>query len=330
MANFGDLYSFNTANGIVIPQTSDVKSDVEQAFKDIFGGDFSTDPNTINGRLIEAVTMFFVDVCGVGAQNANGMNIAQAVGLFLDSLGAMFGINREQKETDNAYRRRILASQSRGSGFAQSLMQAIGNVGHGNNRVSGVVVLDNGNEDPDVLPKDKFGQPLPNSISVAPHSVFISVMGGEDEEIADAIRATKSAGCGYSTSPEFGTATVETIVDSDTGTSFTAKFYRPTQRYVSMSVLVNGAAYTGDDISLDTQNAIKTLMGDNRMNATISKADIISAVAALGKNIVAKSVSIFVSDSDPTLATSTEVDSLVVMPYKYISPDDTTINVTVE
>jgi hypothetical protein len=155
-------------------------------------------------------------------------------------------------------------------------------------------------------------------------------MGGEDAEIAGAIRATKSAGCGYSTSPEFGMATIETIVDGDTGTSFTAKFYRPTQRYVSMSVLVNGAAYTGDNISLDTQNAIKTLMGDNRMNATISKADIISAVAALGRNIVVKSVSIFVSDSDPTLATGTEVDNLVVMPYKYISPDDTTINVTVE
>jgi hypothetical protein len=97
-----------------------------------------------------------------------------------------------------------------------------------------------------------------------------------------------------------------------------------------MDISVNGSAYTGDDIILDTQNAIKSLMGDNRMNATISKADIISAVASLGKNIVTEDVSIFVSDSDPTLATGTEVDSLVVMPYKYISPDDTAINVTVE
>lgn len=326
MANFGELYEYNTANGIVIPQTSDVKSNVEQAFRDIFGADFSTDATTTNGRLIEAITLLFVDVCGVNAQNANCLNITQAVGSFLDGLGAMFGIARIDGESDNAYRRRILLSISRGSGFAQSIMNAIGSV----SGVNGVVVLDNGNEDPDALPKNSLGAALPNSISVAPHSVFICVRGGADAAVAQAIQSSKSAGCGYTMSPEYGTATSVTLTDSSTGSSFTAKFYRPTQRYVAIDITVNGTAYTGNDISSDTQSAVNSLLADNQMNTVVTKSDIISAVASLRSGIVAQSVTITISDTDSTLATGTEVDELVVMPYQYISPDDTTISVTVE
>lgn len=326
MANFGNLYDYSTASGIVIPQTSDIKSSVEQAFKDIFGGDFSTDATTINGRLIEAITLLFVDVCGVNAQNANGANITQAVGSFLDSVGAMFGISRLVGESDNAYRKRILLSTSRSSGFAQSIMNAVGSV----DGVTGVVVLDNGNEDPDLLPKSNLGASLSNSISVAAHSVFICVRGGTDEAVAQAIQSSKSAGCGYTTSEDYGTAITVTLTDSDTGTSFTARFYRPTQRYVAIDITVNGTAYTGDDIEADTQVAIQSLIDDNQMNSVITKADMISAVASVGKNIVAQDITIKVSDTDSTLATGSEVEELVVMPYKFISSEDTTIDVTVE
>lgn len=326
MANFGDLYTYNTSSGVVIPQTSDIKAKVEAAFKDIFGNDFSVDPTTINGRLIEAITLLFVDVCGVNAQNVNGAAITQATGSFLDGIGSMFGIVRLTGETDNAYRKRILLSQSRGSGFAQSIMNAIGNV----DGVTGVVVLDNGNEDPDVLPKSNTGATLSNSITVDPHSVFICVRGGLDNAVALAIKSTKSAGCGYTERDQYGQITTVTLQNSETNTSFDAKFYRPKLRYARINVTVNDAAYTGDDILADTVASIRLLIDSNQMNSVITKSDIISAVASAGKNILAQEVTMRISDSDPTLESGSTVDELVAMPYMFISSEYTEINVTVE
>ena len=319
MANFGQLYDYNTSSGVVIPQTSKVKENVERAFKDIFGSDFSVLPQTINGRLIEAITMLFVDVCGVNAQNANGLNITQAVGSFLDGLGSMFGIERLSDESDYSYRSRIIQSASRGSGFASSISQAIGNVAG----VTGVVVLDNGNDDPIALPKNNLGESLPESILIDPHSVFICVHGGDSNAIAQAIKKTISAGCGYTQSAEYGTVNSVTLTDASTNTSFTAKFYRPTQRYVKIEVTVNGAAYTGSDIIADTKDAIIQRLNNNSMNATIEKSEIISEVASLGKNIVCTEQTLKVSDDDPTLETGTEVERIIVQPYKFISTGET-------
>ena len=244
--DFGNLYEYNTSSGVVIPQTSDIKSKVQQAFVRIFGDQFSLDPSTANGRLIDAITTLFIDVCGVNAQNANGFNIIQAGGSMLDELGAIFGIPRNG-ESDVLYRSRIIKSASRGMGFADSIMNAISRV----NGVQKVVVLDNGSAHPDALPKNNFGIPRPESIAVASHSVFICVKGGDDTKITEAIRSTISAGCGYTTDSEYGTVTSKTIVDTDTNTSFTAKFYRPTNRYLKVEVDVNGPNgpnVTGRDI----------------------------------------------------------------------------------
>ena len=307
MANFGNLYDYSSSNGVVIPQTSDVKSNVEQAFKDIFGADFSTDETTTNGRLIEAITLLFVDVCGVTAQNINQMNIAQAVGNFLDALGAMFGIARLSGETDAAYRKRIVLSASRGSGFARSMMNAIGKV----SGVTGVVVLDNGNEDPD-----------------AGHSVFICVRGGNDNDIAAAIRDSKSAGCGYTTDIPGGTLVVQSVVDSETGTSFTAKFFRPSERYVGISASVVNGAYSGEDILSDAEARIRALLGGKPMNTVVTKSEVVAAVASGGSGIIAEDIVFRVSDTDPTLATGEETDRIVVMPYMFISPDGAVINLS--
>lgn len=311
--NFGNLYEFNTAYGVVIPQTSDIKSKVQNAFIQIFGDEFSLDPSTANGRLIDAITTLFVDICGVNAQNANGFNVSQAGGSMLDEIGAIFGIPRNG-ESDMLYRQRIIGSASRGSGFADSIRNAI-------SRVSGVkmvVVLDNGNAYPDSLPKSQTGEALPEAIAVSPHSVFICVQGGEDTDIAKAIRSTISPGCGYTTDAEYGTPVSKTIVDQDTNTSFTAKFYRPTNRYLKVEVSVDGVAYTGADIIADTKNAVLETIINNSTNSTLTKSEIVASIASLGKNIICTEQKFTISDSDPSVSSGIEVESVTVQPYKYI------------
>lgn len=311
MADFGKLYDYNTENGVVIPQTSSIRETIEDGFKSIFGSDFSTEPYTTNGMIIGALTNLFVDICGVNAQNINSMNIEQAIGAFLDSLGAMWGIARLEGESDGEYRKRILASASRGSGFASSIANAIGNV----LGVTKVVVLDNGNEDPAVLPVDAAGNPYPHSIAVDPHSVFISVLGGSTSDIMNAIAKTKSAGCGFTHNPEYGVST--------------NGYYVPTQRYAKIDVSVSSMAYTGVDIVSDTKAAIQSLIADNSINSTITKPMVTAAISAYGKNIICTDVKFTVSDTSQDVSSAYEdVDEIIVFPYKYISVSDDLITVS--
>lgn len=320
MANFGNLYNYNSSSGVVIPQTSEIKANIEQAFKEIFGSSFSTKSTTINGRLIEALTTLFVDVCGVNAQNMNGLNLTQAVGSFLDGLGGMFKIDRHLGESDSSYRSRIVMSASRGSGFASSIRQAISEIPG----VTGVVVLDNGLGDPSALPVDAFGNPVEQAISVSPHSIFVCVKGGDSNAIARAIMETRSLGCGYAISEEYGTPEHIIIQDTDlSNTSFEAYIYRPTRKYIKFEVTVNGRAYTGSDIVGDTKASIARLVDDKSMNDVLTKSDIISAIAAIGSNIVCTSQTITVSDTSPSLDDGAVVDKIVVLPYKYITSGDT-------
>ena len=126
--NFGNLYDYAGKSGIVLPQTDDIKANIELAFKQTFGDDFSVSEETPAGRLIEALTMLFVDVLGVNAQNANSFNVRQAFGSHLDALGIIFGIARLANESDSAYRDRILQSQSPSTGYVQSIRNAISKV----------------------------------------------------------------------------------------------------------------------------------------------------------------------------------------------------------
>lgn len=319
MASFGNLYNYNSSSGVVIPQTSEIKANIEQAFKEIFGSSFSTIPTTINGRLIEALTDMFVDTCGVNAQNMNGLNLTQAVGTFLDGLGGMFGVARHANESDVSYRSRIVASASRGSGFATSIRQAISEVPG----VVGVVVLDNGLGDTAALPIDAFGNPMEQAISVYPHSIFVCVRGGNSNDIARAILSTRSAGCGYTTSEEYGTPEHVILSLGIPQTTFGAYIYRPTRKHVKIEVTVNGRAYTGDDIVRDTKSAIARLVDDRSMNDVVTKIDIVSYVAAMGSNIVCTEQTITVSDTSATFDDGEIVEKIIVFPYKYISSGDT-------
>ena len=301
--NFGDLYSYSTKNGVVVPNTSGIKSLVEGAFINVFGEDFSVDPTTPQGRIIEAITLLFVDVLRVCAMNANGFNPSQAVGTYLDNLGALFGVQRETGESDYNYRSRIVGSNSAGSGYALSVRRAISQVAG----VTSICVLDNGKADPAVLPNST------NGISVGAHSVFICVGGGDDMSIAEAIFKTLSAGCAFETSSEYGTVTTKVVADDHTNTSKSISFYRPQSIATTFAATVRDDVYTGTDIVHDTKNAIADFVNNHSTNYTITKGDIVSAIAAYGTGIVCTNL-VMTSDGIP-------VDSLVILPYKTVSAD---------
>lgn len=310
MSSFAPLYDYATKNGIVIPATSDIRTKVENEFKTIFGADIDTTTETPIGRLIEAITFLFVDICGVNAQNANGINPNSATGAYLDNIAALFGVTRESGESDMKFRNRILKSQSRGIGYVRSIWNELSKV----STLTSICVLENGDADPCVI----------NGLTIDPHSIFACVSGnGTNEEsalVAAALYATKAAGCAYHDADDCGTK-VERTIDGTT-----VRFYRPTQKYVRFSVNVIGSSYTGEDIVGDTKTAILNYVKEHNTNSIIAASGVLAAVSLAGLGIVATSVAMECSDDGKVWV---PVNTLQLRPFEVIAQTASNVEVIV-
>ena len=302
-----DIYQYQSNTGLVIPDTSNVQSQVIEGLKNVFGADFEYIPETPNGLLVDALTQLIKQFIGITAQNVNGLNVTTSIGSWLDAIGRLFGVEREDTYTDYTYRAKILQSCSRGSGFVPSIYNAI--YRSSTNGIYDVCVLNNGHGVPAVLPNQT------NGIAVDPHSVFISVRCDTTLEttVAEAIAKTISAGCGLHNETH-GTK-VEKTVEID-GFSSNIVFYHPTERFVKVVVAVNPSYYTGTNIQSDITNAVNAIIGANTTNATVSKSEFLAKIAATGTAIIPLSVGIFMKDSSD--GTWTESEDYIVMPYQYV------------
>lgn len=89
-----DNYEYITNTGVIVPDTSEVKADVQEEFKNALGQDLDTSDSTPQGRLIEVETIARKRTIENMALLANMFNKNQAFGIFLDSLASVFGIER--------------------------------------------------------------------------------------------------------------------------------------------------------------------------------------------------------------------------------------------
>ena len=305
MADFGELYGYDSNNGTVtvIPDTLAVRAKWETVFKNIFqDSDLAVDESSAIGRLIEAITMLSVDVLGINAQNANAINPNVSPGQCLDAIGRLFGHNRLAGESDASYRARLLQGQSGLQGFSQSVRSAI-------SRVSGVTamcVLENNKGENSVVPNNTYGITLP------PHSIFVCVAGGADNAVADAIYRSKSAGCAYTKSNEYGTPTTVTIGDETSGSETNVTFYRPTQKTVDVSVTVDIANYTGTNIESSVRASIEKIIASRSMNSYITPTLVASAISSDGSGAYCTSASISSGGQASNLIPARPYEQLIV------------------
>lgn len=92
MANY---YDYNTSQGVIVPDTSKVLSDIQDEFKQLFGDNLDVTPETPQGRLIELMARnrsFTIQIC---AAVSNMLNLGKANGFVLDDLGSLFLISRQ-------------------------------------------------------------------------------------------------------------------------------------------------------------------------------------------------------------------------------------------
>lgn len=95
MADFTQSYDYYiTKQGIIVPDTADVLSDVNSEFQTIFGADFNIEPETPQGRLIEMIARSRIFSLQTAAAVSNMLNLNKANGFVLDDLGSLFLLSR--------------------------------------------------------------------------------------------------------------------------------------------------------------------------------------------------------------------------------------------
>lgn len=297
------LSDYATPNGVVIPQTSEIRRTIENMMRQIFGSDLNIDPETPVGRLVEALTFMFVDTLGVNAQNANNFNPENAIGSYLDSLGKLWNVGRFEGESDSDYRNRILRSQSRGNGFTESVRQSISQIVG----VGGCVVLNNGHKEVAVH----------DGVRVSGHSIYACVDCEDDDDVkldvANAIMRSISAGCGCTEIDDEGNGTrVPESGSTPTGWPEGIVFYMPDPVNISIFAKVKSGSYTGTDIASDAELVIRNYLGSHKMNSTIYSTEIIAELASTS-GIVCTGFDIYIDED-----TSTPVDSVIINPSQVL------------
>ena len=87
-------YEYNTTKGVVVPDTSEVKQQVQEEFQNALGQDLDLSDSTPQGRLIEAETIARKRTIENMALISNMLNPNQSYGAFLDSIASLFGVER--------------------------------------------------------------------------------------------------------------------------------------------------------------------------------------------------------------------------------------------
>lgn len=220
--------------GTVIPAGSLIRSSFDESLwslnEDITIGSDGTAQGTFtcqNDGAVEASANTLTQIVTTVANWATVNNPSAATVGSLEESQAAFEARRYQS----------VALNSRGT--VNSVFARVAQV----DNVLAVYAIDNKTNIPKVI----------DGYTLSPHSIYVAVLGGDDDDIAFAIYSSVSAGCDYN-----GNTSV-TVTDSNTGAIEEVKFMRPDEYdiYIKVNIL--------DDSSLPNnyENLIKQAVYNN-------------------------------------------------------------------
>ena len=140
-----------------------------------------------------------------------------------------------------------------------------------------------------------------NGYTLAPHSILIAAVGGDDAAIAQAIWSKKAPGCDYN-----GNTTID-VVDTNYSVpqpTYAVRFERPTSTAILFSVTIANSTLVPSDALTQVQNAIINAAAGGDGGAPMSTGEVIYAsrfyapIAALGE--WAQIVSVLIGTSSPS------------------------------
>ncbi len=205
---------------------------------------------------------FEAQVAGVLEVPANSVNTIISVVPGWDTVNnELSGISGRLTETQAAFERRRYASVAKNAhGTVSALYGTLADI----NNVIDVVVLENRTN----APVEQAG------VTIDGHSVFISIFGGTDAEIAQAIYLKLGAGCGTT-----GSDLVTYVATEFYNAVYTYNITRPTQTPVFIKVVIRETERTPATIIEDVRAAIvENFNGlDGSGNTRVAMADTLYA-----------------------------------------------------
>lgn len=90
-----DVYEYIDATGVILADTSDIKSTVEGEWHTTYGADMAVTNDTPQGKIITSEIAARVSVVNNNAAVANQINPNKAGGVFLDAICALLGLYRD-------------------------------------------------------------------------------------------------------------------------------------------------------------------------------------------------------------------------------------------
>lgn len=174
-------------------------------------------------------------------------------------------------------------------------------------------VIDNPTGVTDSADPTSQGTRNPTNYPLAPHSVYVAVVGGNDQNVANAIWGKKDVGASYSANPNGtpvpgeGSVSTQTVVDTS-GYSFPqptykVSFIRPGALPIFFAVSIANTPNLPGNIDTLIQNAIiAQFNGENgnaraRIGSAILAATFYAAVAAIGSYLVLLDITVGTSAS---------------------------------
>lgn len=244
-------------------------------------------------------------------------------------------------ESDYNFRKRIINARWTGTAFLEDIQAEILRV----DDIQSALVIENSEDSIRYLNESKqlvTEEPQTGKwVKLKGHSILAIVLGSaSEEEIAEAIYATKSAGCAMcgldsaEQGEEKGTRLDVPVTDPNSGVVYTITYNSPDTISFGVDITVAKGGYSGSDTQLETE--IKSAIhgwaqGDYpyvdgiQLGQSIYSYEIGAAVSDAISPIQIKSVKVFLTDSP-----STKLDNISLFVNEYGSLSDDNINVTIE
>ena len=92
---YDTVYKCMTQSGVIMADTSSIKSEIEAVFKYVFGENVDLTAETPLGRLVEMWTLTLAQFSRITAQNANQTNLNYSSGIYLDAVASLFRLKRK-------------------------------------------------------------------------------------------------------------------------------------------------------------------------------------------------------------------------------------------
>lgn len=296
-------------NGISVKSYREIREELEKGMKGIFGSELILDPSSPDGQLIDLFGYAYDEVKEALQGAISNLDVSSAQGVFLDNLATIMGQRRNDGESDDELRARLLKVDNKGLATFDGMLTYL------RDQIHGTVTMAE-NPEPE---QDADGNPGHSFVVYIPQDVYEALEEKEETEEgfdADNYIAQKIWNCKPAGIRAHGNK--EGVANDIAQMPHTVKFSLITSStpfYMKITV----TEYTEESLPLNYKAAIKDAVAEWALTEYTGGKDVIPqrAIQAIYKVQGIDTVTVEVSTNGTTFSTnriSIDADKYAVLP----------------